>query len=310
MTTATLPASLRDMTEDALLAVYRDGSDTDRDAVMAECRRRDRADRARKVRQAVAAEWRDAAYAQYLAADAECRGNLLSREGVAAGITAEMVLWTGPERWARRMASEELNAYWDAHPRLTVTEYRRQLADAARVARDDADLQQWDAELAETEPATVTEPAEWEALPDGGRVRPAVVTVDGQRQPAWWAVTPAGHASLHATRDAAVTAASPVPAAAPVRTAESHAQPPARRGRVTFHVPAPAGTYAAAVAVRKGSKVRVTDLGTFPSLPAAMAAVARSRQAAGRAITWQRRNLTTWGAALDGAGFSITCGTN
>ena len=32
-----------------------------------------------------------------------------------------MTLWTGTETWARRLASWELNAWWDANGRLTFT---------------------------------------------------------------------------------------------------------------------------------------------------------------------------------------------
>lgn len=107
-------------------------------ALIAEMDRRERAarkaERERARRAAIRAEWELYQHAQYLAADAECRGNLLSKAGIKAGVT-EQSLWTGRESTARKYASEELNEYWDANPRLTVTEYAKQRAAANRIAR-------------------------------------------------------------------------------------------------------------------------------------------------------------------------------
>ena len=86
-------------------------------------------------RQAAAkSEWYDAAFADYLAADNQTRGNMLNRRGIAAGIDA-FSLWSGTDRRMRAYASEELVAWFDEHPRVTVTEYVRQ----AREARPEAD---------------------------------------------------------------------------------------------------------------------------------------------------------------------------
>ena len=101
-------ADLHSLTEDALAEMYSTADDDTQAAILAECARRDRADKARDKRRAVEAEWYDAAFAQYLAAEAECRGNLLSRFGEAEGITEPMSLWRGSEAWAMRRASEEL----------------------------------------------------------------------------------------------------------------------------------------------------------------------------------------------------------
>jgi hypothetical protein len=174
-------------------------------AILAECARRDRADAARRARRAVNAEWYDAAYAQQLAAEAQTRGNLLSPLALAEGIEEPGVLWTGSEAWAWLRASEELRNYWLEHPRLTVTQYRRQLAGARRGARDADDLAAMDAAPAPAKRCA----AAWEHVP-GGRVRAA--TVAGR--PAWWAIAADGRAGLHGSRAAAVASltAQPEPA--------------------------------------------------------------------------------------------------
>ena len=56
---------------------------------------------------AIRDEWEEAAYAQYLLADAECRGNLFSAAGKAARGADEFSLWSArgaadAKRFARR----------------------------------------------------------------------------------------------------------------------------------------------------------------------------------------------------------------
>ena len=85
---------------DTLLAdVYREADeDAERRAVLAEAARRDQADRlaaARGVLASIREEGEQAAYAQYRRAEEWCRGRLLSREGMAAGIR-ETDLWRMP----------------------------------------------------------------------------------------------------------------------------------------------------------------------------------------------------------------------
>ena len=130
---------LRTITDADLEAML--GTDADADtivALVAEMDRRERAARKaareRARRAAIRAEWELYQHAQYLAADAVCRGNLLSKAGLKAGVS-EQSLWTGRATTARKYASEELNEFWDANPRLTVTEYARQRAAEARIAR-------------------------------------------------------------------------------------------------------------------------------------------------------------------------------
>jgi len=120
-----LMANLPVMGDEHLAALYQRGDQTDRNAVLTELARRDRLAIARARRRAVNAEWYDGMYADYLAADAETRGNLLSRAGIAAGISPTR-LWSGPEAWAHRMASEELRAFWQHRPRVTIMQYARQ----------------------------------------------------------------------------------------------------------------------------------------------------------------------------------------
>ena len=71
--------------------------------------------------------------AEFLAAEAHCRGNLLSRRGLAerpdgTKVVADPVaLWQMSDTHARAYASEELRGYWDdGHARLTFAEWKRQ----------------------------------------------------------------------------------------------------------------------------------------------------------------------------------------
>ena len=139
--TNTAPPDYRAMTEDELAALY----ETDEGAfaaVAAELDRRDRAARMAKARNRlgeIRGEGDSAAFAQYLEADAACRGNLLSKAGKAAGITDEQVLWRLPEDQAQRYASEELRDHWlYAGPRITSGTYVRQQAAQSRTARAEA----------------------------------------------------------------------------------------------------------------------------------------------------------------------------
>ena len=135
---STMTAELRALPDDALCGAYRSADDRAGRRILAEAARRDQADRHARLRAAVRAEWYDAMFAQYLAAEAECRGNLLSREGLREGIADPISLWTGPRDRAMKLASEELRDYWLIHPRMTVTEYLRQRSMGGRIARAEA----------------------------------------------------------------------------------------------------------------------------------------------------------------------------
>jgi hypothetical protein len=64
-------------------------------------------------------------YTNYLAAESECRGQLLTREGVAKGIDPA-TLFSGPAARARKYASPELRTWWARHGRITYSEWRYQ----------------------------------------------------------------------------------------------------------------------------------------------------------------------------------------
>lgn len=89
--------------------------------------------------------YREHVYAQYLTAEDELRGVLLSREADLAGVDP-ISLFTGPAHVAYARASEELKRWWAEHPRTTLAEYTEQVtgirssaADTARARRTDHD---------------------------------------------------------------------------------------------------------------------------------------------------------------------------
>ena len=179
-------SGLRSLSWDELAALGRDCDDVTLAAVLAEGRRRDRLERAQEARDTERATWAEAAHAQYLAADAVCRGVLLSRAGKRAGVT-EWSLWSGPEARAMKYASEELREFWYANPRVTVGRYRQQ-ATAGRVAQREDQA---------TRPAPVVPaPAVW---------RETTVTVGSWPRAAWWVIR-AGRAALYFDRDTAIKA--------------------------------------------------------------------------------------------------------
>ena len=207
MTVTTVATGLRDLPADDLAVMFA-GTDATTElgrAILAECARQDRRARSRAAREALREQWHDGAFSQYLAADAECRGNLLSRAGIAAGIAEWPALWTGTASRAMRYASEELREFWYANPRVTVSHYARQAREARRIARDEADLAAMPAPCP---------PAAWDCLPGGARLRESWVRVNGERRPAWWRITADGTATLHPTLESAARPA-PLPRAAP-----------------------------------------------------------------------------------------------
>ena len=187
MTAAMVSRSgLRDLSWDELAAMLAPGTDeTTSAAARSEALRRDRLEKAQAARDAERRTWEEAAHAQYLAADAVCRGVLLSRQGKRAGVT-EWSLWSGPEARAMRYASEELREFWHANPRVTVGRYRQQ-ATAGRVAqREDAGAS----------PAPVFAEV---------TLRETTVMAGSWPRAAWWVIR-AGRAALYFDRDAAVAA--------------------------------------------------------------------------------------------------------
>jgi hypothetical protein len=174
-------------------------------AILAETDRRDRAAKAKARRDGERGAWVDAAHAQYLQADEVCRGNLVNRRGYAAGVS-DWSLWSGPEARAMAYATEELREFWYTHPRMTVEAYRRQVREALRIQRDDADRAALEDEGAGTVHAD--EPV-YEITRDGkacGRVTPAAVRHRGQVVTAWWSILPDGRMTLHADPAGALAA--------------------------------------------------------------------------------------------------------
>ena len=208
-------ADLRSLPDDELLALYQVGDDAEQAAALAEAARRDRAERARKVRQATHAEWYDAAFAQYLAAEAECRGHMFSAHGKEHGPADAFSLWRMPERQALKHASEDLQNHWLDHPRLTFAEYKRQLAAAKRQARDERDLARGAAGTT-PEPEPAPEPVtEWERVP-GGAVRPVSVPLGSVSVSAWGAMDAAGTVTVHPSRQRAEAFLAPAPEPEPM----------------------------------------------------------------------------------------------
>jgi hypothetical protein len=132
--------SLRTTAMDALAERYTAAEDdAEAAAILAEMDRRERTaartaiDAARWA--AVYEDWTLFAHAQYLAAEEECRGNLVAREYLAE-ITTGWQLWTGSHRWAMERATEELRDFWAVNPRITVTEFREMQRAANREERE------------------------------------------------------------------------------------------------------------------------------------------------------------------------------
>jgi hypothetical protein len=106
MTTATL--SDIGQLSDAELADALTCEALDLATVQAERKRRQRAGKVRAASRARNAEWEETAYAQYLAADARCRGFLLSEAGKRTGRDPWPMLWEGGrEAGWRRGGCEE-----------------------------------------------------------------------------------------------------------------------------------------------------------------------------------------------------------
>lgn len=133
--------TLRSLTDDQLAEIHRNGDKATQAAALREAARRDRkeAQTAKdKARWAVVyQEWYLWAYAQFLAAEDECRGYLLNKGGRSAGMDP-WGLWTGSAAHAQRYASEELLEFWSAQPRRTVSEFREALRASNRAEREQA----------------------------------------------------------------------------------------------------------------------------------------------------------------------------
>ncbi len=140
MTAELIAPDLSALSDAELAGVYASADEAGQAAVLAECKRRDDREaqrrRARERREPITSEWEQAAYAQYLMAERETNGYLLSRAGLAAGIDPWPALWTGPETRAMKYASEELREFWWHQRRITVCQYREQVRDAHRIDQE------------------------------------------------------------------------------------------------------------------------------------------------------------------------------
>ena len=137
------PVDLKDLTEDELCNAIASADEGTLPELLAEEDRRYRLAQARKTRarrefaDPAVTNWGEAAEAQFKAAEAACAGNLV-RDG--SQITDAYSLWRGPEWRARQEATEELNNWWDEHPRIpTVTETRRQEKRAYEISAEEAE---------------------------------------------------------------------------------------------------------------------------------------------------------------------------
>lgn len=144
------PADLAKLTDDQLESIFaracQDADEETQRVVLGIVTRRDQAAAYwREVNartNALREEWRQAAYAQYLAAEAVTNGYLV-RAG--SPLTDAFRLWSGSERFAMAHASEELANFWLDNPRVTVTAYLAQHANAQQVYRDDMERADLDA---------------------------------------------------------------------------------------------------------------------------------------------------------------------
>src|SRR5262249_51720488 len=130
----TMTGTLRDMTMDELAEVYATGDDTTCAMVLAECKRRDKADAEQARRDAIRAEGAAWTFAKSRRAEGAGRGDRPTGAGTAAGI-ARGSLFSAPARRVACYASEELAEWFDLNGRMDLETYTRQKAAMARDAR-------------------------------------------------------------------------------------------------------------------------------------------------------------------------------
>ncbi|NGO67627.1 phage capsid protein [Streptomyces sp. SB3404] len=100
----------------------------------------------RMTRREAKALYDEYVYDQYLKAEEECRGYLLSKQAEAAGVDP-VSLFSGPARIAYARASDELKAWWAHSGRMTQAEFIEKAtgirsAAAERARQNEADQQQ------------------------------------------------------------------------------------------------------------------------------------------------------------------------
>ena len=142
MTAAAL--DVRAMPDEALLSLYR-SDERAAAAALAEAARRDRTDRAAAARAAIRAEWYDAAYPQFLTAEARLsRGICSTARASPPGVADPFSLWHGRADVAKKYASEELRDLWAISPRSPSPNTTRQRAAAMppRARRNDTSTEE------------------------------------------------------------------------------------------------------------------------------------------------------------------------
>ena len=99
---------------------------------------RDRAEKSRRAAREQTSEWVDCAHAQMMAAERELNGNLVRRD---SPVKDAWSLWSGSEAYALAHCSEELRLWWQepGQARITVSQYKQQIADGKRIQRDERD---------------------------------------------------------------------------------------------------------------------------------------------------------------------------
>lgn len=102
--------------------------------VTRELERREHRDHAREMKRINRSnkdeEYRLYLEGQWVAAEEATRGNMTNKKGRARGIDPRS-LWTANDATRARYASEELRAYWDAHPIVTRREFGSAAAQAS-----------------------------------------------------------------------------------------------------------------------------------------------------------------------------------
>ena len=113
--TVTIDRDLTSATWEQLAELVGHADETVMAVALAEGERRDRAERyrvkAQAKRRAFYEEWREAAHSSYLAAKAYTNGYMLSDVGKRT-VTDPFSLWSGPEKRAMILASEEMREFW------------------------------------------------------------------------------------------------------------------------------------------------------------------------------------------------------
>ena len=218
MTTATAERiDLRALSDADLAGLYPDAAEDVQAAILAECARRDRSDKARAAARERNAEWEATAYANYLAADARCRGFLLSAAGKATGRDPWPLLWQGSRETADRLASDDLITFWDYEcPRPPgPAEY----AAAKREAAAEQAARHYDEhpeDAPKPKPKRQSRPrVKWVGC-TGGAVRETPVRIGDLTVTAWAAMSHLdGTTTIHPSRPAAERFLAPPPPAEP-----------------------------------------------------------------------------------------------